>query len=164
MEKKSRELLAPHVEEELMDYILHTPVKIGEKLPNEFELAELFGVGRSTVRETVKSLVSKGVLEVRRGSGTYVIGTNVEFHTYIARCSKNKVIEKLVPIIQSAVITFVNLTHRQLKDETIDTHRAITDAILNGDSAGAKYAMIMHLNYNRQMILKKQAKAQQKNE
>lgn len=63
MEKKSRELLAPHVEEELMDYILHTPVKIGEKLPNEFELAELFGVGRSTVRETVKSLVSKGVLE-----------------------------------------------------------------------------------------------------
>ena len=74
--KKSRELLAPHVEEELMDYILHTPVKIGEKLPNEFELAELFGVGRSTVRETVKSLVSKGVLEVRRGSGTYVIGTN----------------------------------------------------------------------------------------
>ena len=34
MEKKSRELLAPHVEEELMDYILHTPVKIGEKLPN----------------------------------------------------------------------------------------------------------------------------------
>ena len=76
MEKKSWELLAPHVEEELMDYILHTPVKIGEKLPNEFELAELFGVGRSTVRETVKSLVSKGVLEVRRGSGTYVIGTN----------------------------------------------------------------------------------------
>ena len=99
----------------------------------------------------------------------YLAGENhlqkdVEFHTYIARCSKNKVIEKLVPIIQSAVITFVNLTHRQLKDETIDTHRAITDAILNGDSAGAKYAMIMHLNYNRQMILKKQAKAQQKNE
>ena len=80
------------------------------------------------------------------------------FTLYIAQCSKNKVIEKLVPIIQSAVITFVNLTHRQLKDETIDTHRAITDAILNGDSAGAKYAMIMHLNYNRQMILKKTGK------
>ena len=67
--KKSRELLAPHVEEELMDYILHTPVKIGEKLPNEFELAELFGVGRSTVRGDGKSLVSKGVLEVRRVPG-----------------------------------------------------------------------------------------------
>lgn len=56
----------------------------------------------------------------------------------------------------------MNLTHRQLKEETIDTHRAITDAILRGDSAGAKYAMIMHLNYNRQMILKKQEEALKK--
>lgn len=55
-----------------MEYILNEPVAIGEKLPNEFELAEKFGVGRSTIREAVKSLVSKGVLEVRRGSGTYV--------------------------------------------------------------------------------------------
>ena len=39
-------------------------------------------------------------------------------------------------------------------DATIETHRAITDAILRGDSAGARYAMITHLNYNRQMILK----------
>lgn len=36
---------------------------------------EKFGVGRSTVREAVKSLVSKGVLEVRRGDGTYAINT-----------------------------------------------------------------------------------------
>ena len=94
----------------------------------------------------------------------YLAGENhlqkdVEFHTWIARCSKNRVIEKLLPIIQSAVITFVNLTHRQLKKETIQTHRAITDAILRGDSAGAKYAMMMHLNYNRQMILEKQGEA-----
>lgn len=228
MTKSNRGLLASQVEEKLMDYILDTPVKIGEKIPNEFELAELFGVGRSTIREAVKSLGSKGVLEVRRGSGTFVIGTNrleddplglsgvtdkvelaldlcnvrlmlepeiaalacehatdeekaelkrlcdeaealylsgenhlqkdVEFHTCIARCSKNCVIEKLVPIIQSAVTTFVNLTHRQLKQETIETHRAITDAIIRGDSAGARYAMIMHLNYNRQLILQKKEK------
>ena len=224
MEKKSRELLAPHVEEELMDYILHTPVKIGEKLPNEFELAELFGVGRSTVRETVKSLVSKGVLEVRRGSGTYVIGTNrleddplglsgftdkyelaldlcnvrlmlepeiamlasenatdeekaelkrlcdeVEnfyragknhtkkdqaFHAAIAKASGNSVVESLMPTIHTAIITFVNLTYHKLREETIQTHRAVTEAIVQGDSVGAKCAMIMHLTYNRQMLVK----------
>lgn len=48
---------------------------MGQKLPNEFELGELFGVGRSTIREAVKLLSSKGILEVRRGSGTYVIST-----------------------------------------------------------------------------------------
>ena len=36
----------------------------------------MFGVGRSTVREAVKGLVTRGVLEVRRGDGTYVISTS----------------------------------------------------------------------------------------
>lgn len=38
--------------------------------------------------------------------------------------------------------------------ETIDTHREITNAILRGDSMGAKCAMIMHLTYNRQMLMR----------
>ncbi len=76
LDKMNKKLLATQVEDQLMDYIINTPVNIGEKIPNEFELAEQYGVGRSTIRETVKSLVSKGILEVRRGSGTYVISTN----------------------------------------------------------------------------------------
>ncbi len=76
IEKMNQKLLAPQVEEELMNYILHEPVQIGEKIPNEYELASRFGVGRSTIREVVKSLVTKGILEVRRGAGTYVVGTS----------------------------------------------------------------------------------------
>ena len=38
--------------------------------------------------------------------------------------------------------------------ETIETHREITNAILRGDSMGAKCAMIMHLTYNRQLLLR----------
>ena len=65
-------LLAEQVEEQLYEYITKLPLKAGDKLPNEFKLAEMFGVGRSTVREAVKLLVSRNVLETRRGSGTYV--------------------------------------------------------------------------------------------
>ena len=220
----NRKLLASQVEEELMHYIQQESVLIGEKIPNEFELAEKFGVGRSTVRETVKSLVTKGVLEVRRGSGTYVVskstieedplglskftdkyklglelfevrlmlepeiaalasdyatpeekeelkrlcgeveqiyraGKNhtkkdIEFHTCIARCSRNRVVEMLQPIMQTAIVTFVNLTHRSLMEETIETHRAITEAIVRSDPVGARCAMIMHLTYNRQALIK----------
>ena len=76
IEKMNKNLLAFRVEEGLMNYILQEPIEIGERIPNEFELAERFGVGRSTIREAVKSLATKGVLEVRRGSGTYVISRN----------------------------------------------------------------------------------------
>ena len=62
--------------------------------------------------------------------------------------------EVLVPVIHTAVTTFANLTNRKLMKETIETHREVTNAILRGDSMAAKCAMIMHLTYNRQMLLR----------
>ncbi len=45
----------------------------GEKLPAERELAEAFGVSRPTVREAMIALEIFGVVEIRHGSGIYVI-------------------------------------------------------------------------------------------
>lgn len=217
--------LMERVVDNILSYIADNDIKIGTKLPNEFELAEMFGVGRSTIREAIKVLASKQVLEVRRGAGTYVIGNkavddsnplglnlsedryklaldlfdvrlmlepeiavlaarmatakemeelmsycesveymirngidhteeDIKFHTCIARCSKNQVVEHLIPIINSSVAVFANITHLQLKEETIRTHRAIADAIIQRDVIGARCAMMMHLTYNRELILK----------
>lgn len=44
----------------------------GSKLPSEHELAETFKLGRPTVRQATASLIQRGLLERRRGSGTYV--------------------------------------------------------------------------------------------
>lgn len=223
-EVANRKPLGEKIENKLMNYIIEEPINIGSKLPNEFELAERFGVSRSTIREVVKSLCSKGILDVRRGSGTYVVSRNIpvydplgisqkedkyslaldlcdvrlmlepkiaakaavnateeerillkqvcdeverlymqgknhiakdtEFHTLLAKCSKNQVVESLIPIVQNAVAAFANITHDTLKRETLETHRAIVQAVMDRDPDGAEYAMIMHLNYTRQQIMK----------
>ena len=44
----------------------------GTKLPNEYELSRMLNVSRNTVREAIKLLVSRNILEVRRGAGTFV--------------------------------------------------------------------------------------------
>ena len=44
----------------------------GDKLPNENKLSEELRVSRTTLREAVRSLVLGGILEIRRGKGTYV--------------------------------------------------------------------------------------------
>lgn len=44
----------------------------GDKLPNEIELAARMGVGRTTLREALRGLATKGILDVRRGTGTFV--------------------------------------------------------------------------------------------
>jgi len=56
----------------LIKFLNENDLKSGDKLPNEYILAETLEVGRSTLREAVRSLVSRNVLEVRQGSGTYV--------------------------------------------------------------------------------------------
>ena len=44
----------------------------GEKLPSELELSRQLGVSRATLREAIRTLSTQGIVEVRRGSGTYV--------------------------------------------------------------------------------------------
>src|SRR5512134_1137547 len=50
----------------------------GAKLPPEAELAVELGASRNTVREAVRALVTAGVLDVRRGDGTYVTSLRPE--------------------------------------------------------------------------------------
>ncbi|MGQ9502645.1 MAG: FadR/GntR family transcriptional regulator [Anaerolineae bacterium] len=52
--------------------IIKGELRPGDRLPPERELARQFGVSRTVVREAVRSLVAKGLLEVRPGSGTLV--------------------------------------------------------------------------------------------
>ena len=45
---------------------------LGSKLPNENELMDDLNVSRTTIREAVKILISKNILYIERGKGTYV--------------------------------------------------------------------------------------------
>lgn len=47
-------------------------IPAGEKLPNEVDLSAQMGVSRATLREALQMLIAQGVLEVRRGKGTFV--------------------------------------------------------------------------------------------
>lgn len=57
---------------QLIRFIQDNEIKVGEKLPNEAELSQQLQVSRSTLREAVRILISRNVLKVRQGSGTYV--------------------------------------------------------------------------------------------
>lgn len=56
----------------LRQRILDGTWPINSRIPKEVELMELFGVGKSTVREAVRSLASVGMLEPIKGVGTFV--------------------------------------------------------------------------------------------
>jgi GntR family transcriptional regulator, transcriptional repressor for pyruvate dehydrogenase complex len=64
----------------MLETILARRLRPGDRLPSERELGEQFGVSRTVIREAVRSLAAKGVIEVRSGSGlrvAAVAATNV---------------------------------------------------------------------------------------
>ena len=225
--KETGKLLTRAVEKKIIKIIKENYMQPGDKLKNEYELAELLNVSRGTIREAIKSLISRNILEVRQGAGTFVSNKNgvpedplgltfisdikedkkvaldlldirlmlepeiaalaavkgttkqiktmleqckiveelikkgedyreadILFHKRIAQCSGNRVIENLIPIINSSVSLTINLTEDVFRQNTYKEHRAVAEASASGDSLGAKCAMIVHLNTNRRGIEK----------
>lgn len=58
--------------ERITEFIFSGQYSVGEILPPEKRLCEMFGISRSIMREAVKVLAAKGLLEVKQGSGTVV--------------------------------------------------------------------------------------------
>ena len=218
----STKSLGDQTSERIIQLIMDNQWSSGDKLPNEYDLAEMLEVGRSTIREAIKALVSRNILEIRRGSGTFIskkcgiaddplgltfvkdkfklaldllevrfiiepsiasiaatkateeeiqqmstlcdeieelilngkpyMEKDIEFHTAIAKSSKNLVMVNLIPIINSSIAIFIDITNQKLRSETIETHREVLNAIKEHDSNGARDAMLLHLVYNRRNI------------
>jgi GntR family transcriptional repressor for pyruvate dehydrogenase complex len=64
--------LSDKVADMMLETILSDRLSVGDRLPSERELGEQFGVSRTVVREAVRALVTKGVIDVRSGSGLRV--------------------------------------------------------------------------------------------
>lgn len=64
--------LSDHVYAGIVEIIKSEDLEVGERLPSESRLAEMFGVSRAIVREALVRLASDGITEARRGAGSFV--------------------------------------------------------------------------------------------
>lgn len=68
----SRLPLHAQVEEALLKSIAEGVLRPGSRLDAEEQLVERFAVSRTTIRTAIQSLIARGVVEIRRGKGTFV--------------------------------------------------------------------------------------------
>ncbi|MFC5862490.1 phosphonate metabolism transcriptional regulator PhnF [Acidicapsa dinghuensis] len=73
----SEALLYEKVEEVLAAEIATGELRPGDRLPSEDELLTRFGVSRITVRRAIQNLVQRGVVEIQRGRGTFVLAPRI---------------------------------------------------------------------------------------
>lgn len=92
--------IADMVYEKLLRQIISGLYKPGERIPTENELCEEFNVSRNTLRSALNRLNTLGILETRRGDGSYVkqVGMQMYLNTFIPAMLINE--NSLMEIIQ----------------------------------------------------------------
>jgi DNA-binding FadR family transcriptional regulator len=99
------ERLSDQVSARIRQDIGNEKYKAGEKIPTERELMETYTVGRSTIREAIKSLAMAGILIVHQGSGTFVNQENPS-HT-------------IDPRLKNADFDEINAVRKLLEEEIV---------------------------------------------
>ena len=70
---KGNKMLSQSVADNILSMItIEKRFSVGDKLPNELDLADELNVSRTTLREAIRILVALDILEIQRGKGTYV--------------------------------------------------------------------------------------------
>jgi GntR family transcriptional repressor for pyruvate dehydrogenase complex len=123
------------VAQQLIHLISSGVLSTGDKLPSERDLAEQLHVGRTTVREALKLLTLSGVLEARRGDGTYVrqkywsfVTDQIKWPTLLRPVDIEDLMEVRTPIeIRTARLAAKRATEDDLSEirQALDDIRAI---------------------------------------
>jgi GntR family transcriptional regulator, transcriptional repressor for pyruvate dehydrogenase complex len=128
---------AEEVTQQLLTYLLSGQVAPGTRMPSERTLAERLGVGRSAVREAIKSLSLLGLLDVRQGSGAYLSGGAsdllpkvLEWGLMLGEPAMRDIIELREPL----EVTAAGLAAERAGDEEVARLRAV---LARMDAAGA---------------------------
>ncbi|MEV0247811.1 FCD domain-containing protein [Nocardia sp. NPDC050712] len=95
-----RHPLAAQTAELLLTRVRAGEWPLGHRLPGETTLAAQLGVGRSTLREAIRELAGKGVLDSRQGAGVFVIALDVteDWDVVLRRATIAAVIEARIAI------------------------------------------------------------------
>jgi len=74
----NRQTLSQKIERTIENAIREKKLAIGSKLPTEREMCEAFGVSRTALREALRRLSARGLINIQKGSGMYVAEIKIQ--------------------------------------------------------------------------------------
>lgn len=103
----------------LVKIITSKTSNIGDKLPTEMDICKKYDVARSTVREAISMLHTQGYVEVRKGSGTYIVSKDVHTNTNVLVIDKIDNLKDFMEIRKSIEILAVRLFIKNFSDANL---------------------------------------------
>lgn len=139
------ERLYERIVDQIERLIVAGNLKVGDQLPAERELAEQFAVSRTAVREAIKALREKGLVEIRLGRGTFVtngasgavrrsLGLLLRDETGFANLVEvREILEPEIAALAATRVTEENIAAMQEAVETMDTALDNADVFVEAD-------------------------------
>ncbi|MCD8352283.1 MAG: FCD domain-containing protein [Planctomycetaceae bacterium] len=129
-----------HVIDRFKMLFLQRILNPGDRIPSEKELSDSMNIGRGSIREAVKVLAGYGILEIRRGDGTYVsqnMGTTLFDHLLfqiLASGYDQRNLIELRKLMEYGVVDLAITRHTPEDMELLDTaHLSLKGILDSGD-------------------------------
>ncbi|WP_230399296.1 FadR/GntR family transcriptional regulator [Novisyntrophococcus fermenticellae] len=116
----------------IQDYIQDENLKAGDKLPSQAGLIEMMGVSRTSLREAIKTMEAKGVLETKNGKGVFV--KNDDRNLILSQLSFLEEKESLLEVIEARKILereILKLTVKNITEHEIEELGKVLKVVLD---------------------------------
>ncbi|MDQ0215002.1 DNA-binding FadR family transcriptional regulator [Oikeobacillus pervagus] len=139
--------------DQLKEHFLNGDMKQGDKLPTERELASQFKVSRTSVREALRKLEMKGIIETRQGSGSFI--KSIEFQSFGEELSsaivntERKLVYEMLELRRVLEMECAYLaSHRATSKDLEKIRQALEDMVIakNDVELGLKADVNFHIN------------------
>jgi len=136
IDKIKQKTVVEQVMEKIKELIASGQYNVNDRIPTESELAEMFGIGRSSIREAIKIFNYLGILESHTAKGTFVCDrTNIstEALTWSILLGKNEFYDLVEFRGAIELWSLINLTERYKEnpDSITDTLKTLAYEIEN---------------------------------
>ncbi|WP_235503655.1 FadR/GntR family transcriptional regulator [Curtobacterium sp. S6] len=145
------------LQQDIMAIILDRGLAPGDPMPTEYELVDELGVGRNTVRESLKVLQSMGIVEVRHGYGMFVghknlraLALGLEFH---ARMSLHREGKEALDVIEVRQALESTLIGPAMDAMTPEDHASLEECVAGMERAAHDGTMSAELDHEFHRLL-----------
>lgn len=111
----ARDSSGNHARDVLVGYIVEKELREGAMLPPEAKLAEELSIGRSSLREAVKSLEALGLLQARHGVGVFVQNASIDPVLRVLQFTLIDDSNELVELLELRRLIELSLAERMLE-------------------------------------------------
>jgi GntR family transcriptional regulator, transcriptional repressor for pyruvate dehydrogenase complex len=145
--------LCEQIVQQIEESITKAALKPGDQLPAERELAQQFGVSRTAVREAIKALREKGLVEAYSGRGTFVtngtsqaIRQSLDLVMRIGQADGSAALEEVREILEPEI---AGLAAKRVEEQHLATMRdavAVMDQTLRDPEEYIEADLDFHLS------------------